>query len=577
MRWKKIVAIAMVLCLCLAAALSVWAEDETLRIWAKHYPRGKNEESPDALWYAGTNLHFKNGWSHTGFEGSPSGIVIGEYSTSSTGGPVVYCSEPNGHLPSINSSSYVTETVIKESATNYWKAYEDGERTAEEIIRSFSLVLKYGYQGQLLVAWDRTTIDPDGAKYNEQHMKDFCYWCATSALVWETVVGERDAFFNKTSPGTNVVMDLYPSTHFVKTKGKATFDKYYSEIESKVQEDLKQADFVQTEAIMTWDNTAKQFSAVFKDKNAALARYAFSPASGLTVKDNGDGTLTVSSPAALSEKKTVTGTKSVERPELIGLAKDGQIPSKTVSNDNSQNLVTLRGGTKTFSNSFTLTVSTETGNIVITKVSEDDSVSGVTFTLTGNNTGYTATVVTDGQGKATAAGLPLDTYTVTETNPDSGKYKDTASQQVTLSANGSTKDLEFNNTLRLGGLKIVKTVDNGSPEGFSFSVTGKELIDGSSFEETVTTGRDGTFTLEDLVPGIYTVAEVEDGISSRYILPAPVDFVVFADKTVELPMHNREKPLPPTGDGSRTGLWCSLVLLSAAAVLAMKRRKLSEY
>ncbi|MDD6848847.1 MAG: SpaA isopeptide-forming pilin-related protein [Oscillospiraceae bacterium] len=58
-----------------------------------------------------------------------------------------------------------------------------------------------------------------------------------------------------------------------------------------------------------------------------------------------------------------------------------------------------------------------------------------------------------------------------------------------------------------GNLKLKKTSEDGIAEGIKFTVTGTD------YSKTVTTDKEGTFTLTDLVPGTYTVTET---VATRY-------------------------------------------------------------
>ena len=53
-------------------------------------------------------------------------------------------------------------------------------------------------------------------------------------------------------------------------------------------------------------------------------------------------------------------------------------------------------------------------------------------------------------------------------------------------------------------LKLKKTSEDGVVKGIKFKVTGTD------YSKTATTDENGTFTLTDLVPGNYTVAEITD-------------------------------------------------------------------
>ena len=143
-----------------------------------------------------------------------------------------------------------------------------------------------------------------------------------------------------------------------------------------------------------------------------------------------------------------------------------------------------------------------------------------TFTVTGPN-GYSGTVTVIGEGEsAPLENLIPGEYTVTEQGADVDGYtcEVTGEGTVTVEANvTATAEVTNTYTAKLGSLKVVKTVAgdlNATDEEiqnkvFTFTVTGP---DGSDYEETVTLKAGETKTLDNLVPGTYTVTEVREGV-----------------------------------------------------------------
>lgn len=93
-----------------------------------------------------------------------------------------------------------------------------------------------------------------------------------------------------------------------------------------------------------------------------------------------------------------------------------------------------------------------------------------------------------------------------------GWSKDVAGQQGCAQINGNTDPVQAYMTVwtnAVGSLKLIKTADvrTGEPalpvSGIQFRVTGP-----NGFDQTVTTGADGTFTLGNLNAGTYTVTEL---------------------------------------------------------------------
>ena len=83
--------------------------------------------------------------------------------------------------------------------------------------------MQYGYQGDLSLDW---------RSQNESDADKMAHMMATQVLVWETVVGERDANFNHVDPGSaDAVKSVYRTSHPLYSR----FSAYYDSIEASVQ------------------------------------------------------------------------------------------------------------------------------------------------------------------------------------------------------------------------------------------------------------------------------------------------------------------------------------------------------
>ena len=188
-------------------------------------------------------------------------------------------------------------------------------------------------------------------------------------------------------------------------------------------------------------------------------------------------------------------------------------------------------------NSFSITVSDPViqGKIQLMKyavntVSGDKQPEeGATFTVYLKSAGsYDAAketerdIITIGKdGKGTSKNLPYGTYCVLQRTGWAGYDRDETIYEVTISKDGQTvkkdntgHDLTINNNIWTGKLSILKVdgADNMPLAGAVFTLTGS---DGS--ESTLTTGKDGTVTFENLVFGVtYVWKEVQ--ASKGYLL-----------------------------------------------------------
>ena len=173
--------------------------------------------------------------------------------------------------------------------------------------------------------------------------------------------------------------------------------------------------------------------------------------------------------------------------------------------------------------------SLKTGNLKIIKKSDDGKVSGIQFTITGN--GVNKTVISGTDGTIVENGLKPGTYNITEKVPD-GYVCDNPTQSVTVKYD-QTVSVTFNNKLKTGNVKIVKTSDDGKVSDITFTVKG------GSVNQTVKSGTDGTITVPGLIPGTYTVTEQ---VSENYVCDNPTQTVtVEYDKTTTVNFANKLK------------------------------------
>ena len=89
---------------------------------------------------------------------------------------------------------------------------------------------------------------------------------------------------------------------------------------------------------------------------------------------------------------------------------------------------------------------------------------------------------------------------------------------------------------RKGGLLIRKTSEDDFVEGISF------IVAGNGYEETFVTDKQGQIYVQDLVPGEYTITEVENDVTAKYIIEAGKTVTITPnDEPAEIEFHNRLK------------------------------------
>lgn len=180
-------------------------------------------------------------------------------------------------------------------------------------------------------------------------------------------------------------------------------------------------------------------------------------------------------------------------------------------------------------------------NKVLSNYTFSCSNSGVTLTKSGNTLKISATA-------DAAAAMSANAVTVTATgtalNIDPEKvvtvwYAPSGSQEVITPVQGTVSALTVYLKLTAqasGDLKIVKTSSSGNVSSFNFKVEGEGI------SKTVTSGSDGTITVEGLTPGTYTVTEVLSSSSGYYCTSInPQTVTVQAGKTATVTFNNELK------------------------------------
>ncbi len=196
---------------------------------------------------------------------------------------------------------------------------------------------------------------------------------------------------------------------------------------------------------------------------------------------------------------------------------------------------------------FTNTYTSALGSLTIKKTVEGGGAEAAnkvfTFTVTGPSYPEGHDVTITGSGTATLESLIPGTYTVTEKGGDAKGYdlEVTGDGEAEITADKVTEiDVTNTYTQKLGGLKLTKTVVGGGEEAaaktYTFKVTGP-----NGYSKEVEVNGNGSETLTDLVPGVYTVTEVRDGTEVNgydLAVTGENDVTVEAEKTAEITITN---------------------------------------
>lgn len=469
-------------------AFAAASTGETADSYSVAFPRDGDAN----LDYSGTwghdELHYMNGWTSGEATWMTTLHTIGSFD-----GPACYCIEPG--VPRNLYRSY------ESYGEDYWDSFPaeynrtiDG-RTMKTLL---GRIMQYGYQGNLSLDW-RSQNDSDADK--------LAHMMATQVLVWETVVGERDADFNHVDPGSaDAVKSVYRTSHPLYSR----FSAYYDSIEASVKKHTVVPSFMDRseEAVQTvelsWDGG--RYTATLTDTNGVLGEYAFSSAqSDMTFAVDGND-LTISTETAPADGVTITAVRNNTRQGVVVWSDGHYGPDGTM-----QDVVTFRDTVSDPMYAY-LHLKVSYGSVKIVKTSEDGEVSGISFTVSGNGTEQTVT--TNADGEMQLDDLRPGVYTVTEQSND--RYEPQEVRQVTV-ISGQVATVAFHNMLKRGSLEVVKTAEDGLNEGVKFHLTGTSLA-GLSVDEYAVTGSNGKAVFSDMLIGTdYILSEVDTGI--RYVVP----------------------------------------------------------
>ena len=488
-------------------AFAAASTGETADSYSVAFPRDGDAN----LDYSGTwghdELHYMNGWTSGEATWMTTLHTIGSFD-----GPACYCIEPG--VPRNLYRSY------ESYGEDYWDTFPaeynrtiDG-RTMKTLL---GRIMQYGYQGNLSLDW---------RSQNKADADKLAHMMATQVLVWETVVGERDADFNHVDPGSaDAVKSVYRTSHPLYSR----FSAYYDSIEASVKKHTVVPSFMDRseEAAQTvelsWDGG--RYTATLTDTNGVLGEYAFSSAqSDMTFAVDGND-LTISAETASADGVTITAVRNNTRQGVLVWSDGHYGPDGTM-----QDVVTFRDTVSDPMYAY-LHLKVGYGSVKIIKTSEDGEVSGISFTVSGNGTEQTVT--TNADGEMQLDDLRPGAYTVTEQSSD--RYEPQEVRQVTV-ISGQVATVTFHNTVKRGSLEVIKTSEDHLIEGVKFHLTGASLS-GLPVDEYAVTDSTGKAVFSDVLIGTgYVLSEVDTDV--RYVIPEDQTAAVEWSKVTHKSIHN---------------------------------------
>lgn len=512
-------------------ALTASAASTTGKAIVIGYPRNGDVNYSTVTW-GHDELHYMGGWMchkgrHTTF-----------YTMNSYKGNICYCIEPGRPLD----TGLVFTQKGEDFFDNFPKEY-NSTISADDIKLFLGRILQYGYTGQISDSWKS-----QNAEDADTMSKAF----ATQLLVWETVVGERDEYFNHVTPnGYNAILEQVRGDHPLRNG----IMNYYNAIASAVQQHTKLPSFLSRTAgkaqtvELSWDGS--RYCAELTDTNGVIDNYNYS-APGMNCVVSGNK-LIITSNSAPTDKVTLTAEKKSSQRRGLIIWSDGAYQP----GGGNQDTVTFGQQVDDPVKGY-ISLKVSYGSAKIVKVSEDGKVDGITFRIQGN--GIDKTVKTVNGGVIQVDNLKPGVYTVTETEYD--KYIPQEVRRVTV-VSGQVSTVNFSNKLRRGDLTVKKTAEDGLTGGMKFRLYGTSLS-GIEVNEYAVTDKNGVATFKDVLIGTgYTLEEVDT--PTRYVVPekqtAAIEWNKVTNKSfdnvlkkfnITVTKSDSEKGLPQ-GDASLAG------------------------
>ena len=484
--------LSLVMCLTALVGLgttTAFAAGEQAEVYLISFPRSGDANLDYGGSWGHPNLQYMNGW----YSGNSKYTTI--RAMHSYEGNICYCIEPGTAQETGDRYTSKDETFWDNLPADF-----NSTISPYEMKLFIGRIMQYGYTGPISTSW-RSQNSADAAALAEA--------MATQVLIWETIVGERDADFDHVSPGSyDAVKESVSAEHPLYSR----FCSYYDSIVASVQRHSTVPSFMSKNAYraqsveLAWDGT--NYPATLTDSNRVLSDYSFSAnEDGISFSVSGNK-LTITAANAPSGSVRITASKTGSTRRGIITWTDGRYAPGAGIQDVSY-AQSVSDPVQAF-----LNLKVSYGSAKIVKTSEDGKVDNLTFTVTGN--GVNQTVKTNARGEIQIDNLMPGVYTVTEQDYD--KYEPQESRRVTV-VSGQVSTVNFNNKLKRGNLQIIKSSEDSLVEGVTFHLYGTSLS-GMAVDEYAVTDKNGVAAFKDvLISGSspYTVEEVDTAV--RYVVP----------------------------------------------------------
>ena len=523
--WKRAAALLLALVLCFACVgTASAAEDVSGKVYLISYPRDGDENYHTGSW-GHDALYFRHGWKLSASDYLDV-RAIGSYDAN-----ICYCIEP-GVIQN-------TGDAFSRMGEDFWENMPDFNdlMTPQQMKRYIGRIMTYGYTGGISTQW--RSQNAGGEKLAQAY--------ATQLLIWETVVGERDADFRYVAPtDADAVREVIRDTHPLREKIFAHYDAIVSNVQKHTKVPSFCAKSLREARTVTMEWNGSSYSAELLDTNEVLENYTFAA-------DDPDVQCTIAGNRLIltmenAPKQAVTLTAEKKNSSRCGVITwtDGQFGIGSGLQDLVTYAETVNDPVEGF-----LLLTVPNGNLKLKKTSEDGKIAGISFTVTGND--FDETVTTDENGELQLNDLVPGVYTVTENA--AAFYEPQQPQTVTVKAD-QTAEVSFSNKLKRGTLEVIKTAEDGFVQGVTFRLFGTADC-GQPVDVCAETDESGLAVFESIPIGSnYTLSEV--AAPERYVEIAPQNVRIAWNEVTKQTVENRlvrgsirgikvgeaEKPLP---------------------------------
>ena len=187
----------------------------------------------------------------------------------------------------------------------------------------------------------------------------------------------------------------------------------------------------------------------------------------------------------------------------------------------------------------------KTGSIHIQKRTEGDyNVKDIRFILSGTSDSgreIMLEAITDENGDATFANVPIGTYEITEDGDTVPTAYLVADPETVTVSYAKTIDIEFLNLEKTGSIHVVKRTEGDlNVEGIKFILFGTS-DSGREIRIEAVTDKNGDAVFENVPIGTYEITEDGDTVPTAYLVADPVKVTVTEAKTIDTTVFNKEK------------------------------------